>query len=83
MGAATFPRERVRVDFDPALLPSLLAAPPPAPVVLRGAKVSDEAQAADAAIAAYFARAGGMRALQSVRVVGANAKTGRPRFLAP
>lgn len=69
--AAAAMEERRRDEVDPALLPPLLAAPPPAPVVLRGAKVSEEGQAADAAIAAYFARAGGMRALQSVRVVGA------------
>jgi hypothetical protein len=69
--AAAAMEERRRGEVDPALLPALLAATPPAPMVLRGAKVSDEAQAADAAIVAYFARAGGMRALQRVRVVGA------------
>jgi hypothetical protein len=69
--AAAAMQQRRRGQVDPALLPALLAAPAPAPVVLRDATVSDEGQAADAAIAAYFARAGGMRALQEVRVMGA------------
>lgn len=69
--AAAAMEERRRGEVDPALLPSLLAAPPPAPVVLRGARVSDEGEATRLAVEAYFARARGMRALQSVRVVGA------------
>jgi hypothetical protein len=63
--------ERQRGDPDPSLLPSLLREPAPLPAHLVGAKVSNPGEAVDLAIRAYFARAGGMRALQSAQTVGA------------
>ena len=63
--------ERQRGDVDPALAPALLRAPAPVPVHLAGARVSNPGEAVTAAVEAYFARAGGMRALQSAQVVGA------------
>jgi hypothetical protein len=63
--------ERQRGDADPALLPSLLREPAPLPAHLVGARVSDPGEAVDLATRAYFARAGGMRALQSAQAVGA------------
>jgi hypothetical protein len=63
--------ERRRGDPDPALLPSLLREPAPLPARLPGARVSHPGQAVDLATRAYFARAGGMRALQSAEAVGA------------
>ena len=62
--------ERQPGDIDPALPPSLLRAPAPVPVHLPGAKVSKPGEAVSAAVDAYFARAGGMRALRSAQIVG-------------
>ena len=62
--------ERQPGDIAPALPPSLLRAPAPVPVHLPGAKVSNPGQAVSASVDAYFARAGGMRALRSAQIVG-------------
>jgi hypothetical protein len=63
--------EHQRGDIDPALPPALLRAPAPVPVHLAGARVNNPGEAVSAAVDAYFARAGGMRALHSAKVVGA------------
>jgi hypothetical protein len=69
--AAAAMEEWRRGEVDPALLPALLRAPAPVPVHLAGARVSSPGEAVNAAVEAYFARAGGLRALQSAQVVGA------------
>jgi hypothetical protein len=56
--------EHQRGDVDPARAPALLRAPASVAVHLAGARVSNPGEAVSAAVDAYFARAGGMRALQ-------------------
>jgi hypothetical protein len=58
-------------EVDPALVPALLRAPAAVPVHLPGARVSNPGEAVTLAVEAYFARAGGLRALRSAQVVGA------------
>jgi hypothetical protein len=58
-------------EVDPALVPALLRAPAAVPVHLPGARVSNPGEAVTLAVEAYFAQAGGLRALRSAQVVGA------------